>query len=96
MASKEQDKGKIGKGKKITVRGVVRDVQATPIEGVRIYSVGNEKELAVTNKKGEYVLKQVAADDVLIVSKAGHESRSRPMEGETVWNCHLYTSEATE
>ena len=30
MASKEQDKGKIGKGKKITVRGVVRDVQATP------------------------------------------------------------------
>ena len=51
MASKEQDKGKIGKGKKITVRGVVRDVQATPIEGVRIYSVGNEKELAVTNKK---------------------------------------------
>ena len=89
MASKEQDKGKIGKGKKITVRGVVRDVQATPIEGVRIYSVGNEKELAVTNKKGEYVLKQVAADDVLIFSKAGHVSRRMPMDGHPVLNVRL-------
>ena len=80
MASKEQDKGKIGKGKKITVRGVVRDVQATPIEGVRIYSVGNEKELAVTNKKG---------DDVLIFSKAGHVSRRMPMEGHPVLNVRL-------
>ena len=89
MASREQDKGKIGKGKKITVRGVVRDVQATPIEGVRIYSVGNEKELAVTNKKGEYVLKQVAADDVLIFSKEGHVSRRMPVEGHPVLNVRL-------
>ena len=89
MASKEQDKGKIGKGKKITVRGVVRDVQATPIEGGRFYSVGNEKELAVTNKKGEYVLKQVAADYVLIFSKAGHVSRRMPMEGHPVLNVRL-------
>lgn len=89
MASREQDKGKIGKGKKITVRGVVRDVQATPIEGVRIYSVGNEKELAVTNKKGEYVLKQVAADDVLIFSKEGHVSRRMLVEGHPVLNVRL-------
>ena len=58
MASKEQDKGKIGKGKKITVRGVVRDVQ-------------------------------VAADDVLIFSKAGHVSRRMPMEGHPVLNVRL-------
>jgi len=28
-------------------------------------------ELAVTNKKGEYLLKQGASDDILIFSKAG-------------------------
>lgn len=85
----EKENVKIGQGKKITVRGVVRDVQATPIEGVRIFSVSSGKELAVTNKKGEYVLKQVAEDDVLTFSKEGFASRNMAIEGKSSLNVRL-------
>lgn len=80
---------KIGTGKKIVVRGVVRDVQATPVEGVHIYSKGNKKELAVTDKKGEYLLKQVASDDILIFSKEGYVSKEIAVEGRSVLNVRL-------
>lgn len=71
------------------MRGVVRDVQATPVEGVHIYSMGNKKELAVTNKKGEYLLKQVASDDILIFSKKGYVSKEILVEGCSVLNVRL-------
>ncbi|WP_342998989.1 glycoside hydrolase family 3 C-terminal domain-containing protein, partial [Bacteroides ovatus] len=89
VSSMKQNQVKIGTGKKITVRGVVRDVQATPVEGVCIYSMGNKTELAVTNKKGEYLLKQVASDDVLIFSKEGYVSKEMSVEGRSVLNIRL-------
>ena len=89
VSSMKQNQVKTGTGKKITVRGVVRDVQATPVEGVRIYSMGNKKELAVTNKKGEYLLKQVASDDILIFSKEGYVSKEMSVEGRSVLNVRL-------
>lgn len=86
---KQNHINKIGTGKKIVVRGVVRDVQATPIEGVRIYSKGDKKELAVTDKKGEYLLQQVASDDILIFSKEGYVSKEIAVEGRSVLNVRL-------
>lgn len=86
---KQNQIDKIATGKKIVVRGIVRDVQATPVEGVRIYSKGNKKELAVTDKKGEYLLKQVASDDVLIFSKEGYVSKEIAVEGRPVLNVRL-------
>lgn len=85
----KQAQVKIGTGKKITVCGVVRDVQATPVEGVHIYSMENKAELIVTNKKGEYQLKQVASDDVLIFSKEGYASKKVPVKGLSVLNVRL-------
>lgn len=89
ISNTEENKTKIGEGKKITVHGVVRDVQATPIEGVRIYSVRNDKELAMTNKKGEYRVEQVASDDVLIFSKKGYALRKISVKGNEVLNVRL-------
>ena len=86
---KQNQIDKIGTGKKIVVRGVVRDVQATPIEGVHIYSKGDKKELAVTDKKGEYLLKQVASDDILIFSKEGYVPKEIAVEGRSVLNVRL-------
>lgn len=86
---KQNHINKIGTGKKIVVRGVVRDVQATPIEGVHIYSKGDKKELAVTDKKGEYLLQQVASDDILIFSKEGYVSKEIAVEGRSVLNVRL-------
>ena len=51
--------------------------------------MGNKTELAVTNKKGEYLLKQVASDDVLIFSKEGYVSKEIPVEGRSVLNVRL-------
>ena len=88
VSSMKQNQVKTGTGKKI-MRGVVRDVQATPVEGVHIYSMGNKTELAVTNKKGEYLLKQVASDDILIFSKEGYVSKEMSVEGRSVLNVRL-------
>ena len=84
VSSMKQNQVKTGTGKKITMRGVVRDVQ-----GVHIYSMGNKTELAVTNKKGEYLLKQVASDDILIFSKEGYVSKEMSVEGRSVLNVRL-------
>lgn len=51
--------------------------------------MGNKKELAVTNKKGEYLLKQVASDDVLIFSKEGYAAKEMSVEGCSVLNVRL-------
>ena len=51
--------------------------------------MGNKTELAVTNKKGEYLLKQVASDDILIFSKEGYVSKEMSVEGRSVLNVRL-------
>lgn len=80
---------RIKSGTKITVRGVVRDVQATPLEGVRVYSLNDNRELAVTNEKGEYILKQVASDDILLFSKKDYPSKKMLVKGQVNLNVRL-------
>ena len=59
-------------GKEIKISGIVRDVQATPIENVSICSAYTGKELAITDKKGTYTLKALS-DDQLIFKCKGYE-----------------------
>lgn len=89
VSSMKQNQVKIGTSKKITVSGVVRDVQVTPVEGVHIYSMGNKKKIAMTNRKGEYLLKQVASDDILIFSKERYVAKEISVEGRSVLNVRL-------
>lgn len=62
---------RIGTGKPMTVRGTVRDVQATLVDQVSVWSVAQNKEVGRTNKKGEYEVR-VASDDVLIFHRKGY------------------------
>ena len=55
----------------ITVKGVVRDTQATPIQGVNIFSTLHKKILAVTDKDGKYEIK-AQSNDVLIFHKKNY------------------------
>lgn len=76
----------IGKGIKIS--GIVRDVQATPIEGVFVYSAYTGKELAVTDKRGQYILK-AASDDSLVFRCNGYETQSIAIKGNKIINTKL-------
>lgn len=58
-------------GKKITVTGIVRDVQATPVENVTVRSAYSGEVLAKTDKKGTYSVK-AASDDSLVFECKGY------------------------
>lgn len=75
-------------GKLINISGVVRDVQATPIEHVEIYSTGNAQVVAVTDKYGKYAAK-VASDDVLVFKKSGFTNVSREVNGKKTINLKM-------
>lgn len=75
-------------GKITNVSGIIRDVQATPVEKVVIYSASSGKQLAVTDKTGSYILK-VAADDSLIFTCTGYVSQEVKVEGRTSINIKL-------
>ena len=57
--------------KEITVQGTVRDMQATLMPEVEIYSTLFGKIVGTTNAVGEYLLK-VPANDVLLFRKKGY------------------------
>lgn len=61
-----------GTGRKIVVKGIIRDMQATPMEDVVLSSLTQKRELSRTNHIGEYQI-EVANDDVLIITKAGYK-----------------------
>lgn len=75
-------------GKGIKISGIVRDVQATPIEGVSVCSAYSGKELAVTDKRGQYILK-AASDDRLVFKCTGYETHSVDIKGNKVINAKL-------
>lgn len=75
-------------GKGIKISGIVRDVQATPIEGVSVCSAYTGKELAVTDKHGQYILK-AASDDSLVFRCNGYETQSIDIKGNKVINAKL-------
>lgn len=68
------DKNYKGSGKKITVRGQLRDSQATVVPGVRIYSEKQKKVVAVSSAKGTFNAK-VADNDILHLSAPGYKDR---------------------
>ena len=57
--------------KKIKVQGTVRDMQATLMPGVEIYSTLLKKKVGTTNAKGEYVL-NVPSNDILLFRRKGY------------------------
>ncbi len=69
-----------GTGKKISVSGVVRDVQATPLKGVNVYSAKQKKIVARTGNDGSYNIK-VADNDRLIFSVEGYDEKSADVKG---------------
>lgn len=71
-----------GTGRKITVTGVVRDVQATPMGGVEIVSAKQRKTVGHTAADGSYKVK-VADDDRLSFRRDGYTEMSEPVCGRT-------------
>lgn len=76
------------KGRIIKITGVVRDVQATPIEGVEVYSVGTKRVVACTAKSGKYTA-EVASDDVLIFRRSGLIDESLQVDGRKAINVKM-------
>ena len=76
------------KGRIIKITGVVRDVQATPIEGVEVYSAGSKRVVALTAKSGKYTA-EVASDDVLIFRRSGLIDESLQVDGRKAINVKM-------
>lgn len=76
------------KGRIIKITGVVRDVQATPIEGVEVYSVGTKRVVALTAKSGKYTA-EVTSDDVLIFRRSGLIDESLQVDGRKAINVKM-------
>ncbi len=73
------------KGGKITVKGVVRDIQSNPIANVRISGSGT---VAYTDKKGEYVL-TVSENDDIVVEKNGFIKETIPVKKQKFLNIQI-------
>lgn len=77
---------------KVTSKAVpqlyVRDMQATSIEYVEIYSTCANQVVAVTDKYGNYAAK-VASDDVLVFKKSGFTNVSREVNGNKTINLKM-------
>ena len=78
--STETLKKTLTNGRTISVTGTVRDVQATPIAGVKI-QVENSQTSVVTDRQGAYMLK-VKDNERLIFSKNGYAVKHVEVEGQ--------------
>ena len=56
------------KGKSMTVRGIVRDVQAKALDNVQV-SMKGEKGSVSTNEKGEYTIRATSAGTLVFNKK---------------------------
>ena len=68
------------RGKEIKVQGTVRDMQATLMPEVEIYSTSLNKIVGKTNIHGEYLIK-VPSNDVLLFRKKGYEEENVEVNG---------------
>lgn len=75
----------------IHVEGTIRDVQATPIAGAKVKSVGSSAEV-VSDAKGFYFI-PVHADDMLIFSKPGYTSQKIQVKDQCKINVQLMKGE---
>lgn len=82
----KQEKKQVKSGVKIRIEGVVRDVQATPIAGVK---VADQTGAAVTtDKQGRYTI-EVDQYETLIFTKKGFEQLKQPVKGNTHLNVKM-------
>ncbi len=75
-------------GEEINVSGVVRDVQATPIAGVKVFVAGEPEYWVKTDKGGNYTLK-VNSLGTLSFQKAGYAGASVKIDGKKSINVVL-------
>ena len=73
------------------MEGTIRDVQATPIAGAKVKSVGSSAEV-VSDAKGFYFI-PVHADDMLIFSKPGYTSQKIQVKDQCKINVQLMKGE---
>ena len=66
--------------KNIKVQGTVRDMQATLMPGVEIYSTLLKKYVGTTNAKGEYIL-NVPSNDILLFRRKGYIEEHVKVDG---------------
>ncbi|MDD4819378.1 MAG: hypothetical protein PHD21_00855, partial [Flavobacteriales bacterium] len=81
-ANIKKKKAYVAKGIVLTVSGVVRDVQATPVSSVEIWSVKKDAKIATTDAKGMYSA-VVNDDDVIVFKKSGYADVNVGVEGQT-------------
>lgn len=74
-------------GEIIRIEGIIRDVQATPIAGVKVEAIGAEKA-TVSDEDGRYVL-QAHSDDLLLFSKNGYVSQKIRINGQDKVNVQM-------
>ena len=65
-------------GKIIEIKGCVRDVQATPVHGVRIQSSFSQNEIS-TDKNGNYII-LAHEDERLLFSKVGYVTQKQDIQ----------------
>lgn len=77
-----------GTGKKISITGTVRDVQATPLAGAGVFSRKQNRQIATTGKNGMFKVK-AADDDMLSFSLDGYQKAETQVRGRTTVNVTL-------
>ena len=82
------EKTVIKPGKTMRVNGTIRDVQATLIPDVVIYSTLLKKEVGKTDRKGQYKI-DVPDNDSLIFTKGGYQKQTLPVNNQKNLNVKL-------
>ncbi|MFL9484199.1 glycoside hydrolase family 3 N-terminal domain-containing protein [Chitinophagaceae bacterium LWZ2-11] len=82
---------KVKTGKQINVTGLIRDVQATVIPGIKV-SIKDSDKYTIANDKGEYAIK-ARTDDVLVFSGKGYMPQEVSVTGNKIINVKLLPSQ---
>ena len=78
-------------GKLIEIKGSVRDVQATPVHGVRVQSSFSQNEIS-TDKDGRYTI-MAHEDECLIFSKVGYVTQKQEIQSRKQINIQVVKGE---
>lgn len=78
-------------GKLIEINGSVRDVQATPVHGVRVQSSFSQNEIS-TDKDGHYTI-MAHEDECLIFSKVGYVTQKQEIQSRKQINIQVVKGE---
>lgn len=67
----------------IDISGKVVDKDINPLVGATIKIKGHEKKWTITNANGIFTLKELKADDVLVISYVGYDTKEIPIKDKT-------------